>query len=92
MNRIAIDRLDLSLDGMDTTTAEAVRGELPGALKRTLARRLARAGATARVLDMARADLGTLNLPAHTSPRATAEAIAARLADWVTVRLDTPES
>ena len=91
MNRIAIDRLDLTLAGLDTATAEAVRGELPGALQRTLGRRLqrgmAQAGTAGRVLNLDGADLGTLDLPARAHPRATAEAIAARLADWLDVRL-----
>jgi hypothetical protein len=87
MNRIAIDRLDLSLGGMDSASAEAVRAELPRALRRTLARRLAHAGASGRVLDLAGADLGTLELPMRTSPRVAADAIAARLADWLDVRL-----
>lgn len=86
MNRIAIDRLNLSFGGLDAVAAEAVRAELPGALQRTLARRLAHAGASHRGLDMAAADLGTLDLPARTPPRAAAEAIAARLADWLDVQ------
>lgn len=90
MNRIAIDRFDLSLGTMDADAAEAVRGELPAALQRALARRLGHAGAAGRVLDLAGADLGTLQLPAHSSPRAAAEAIAARLADWVDLRLAEP--
>jgi hypothetical protein len=87
MNRIHIDRLDLSLGEMDGRSAETVRTALPGALQRTLARRLAAAGANARVLDLSGADLGTLDLPAHTDPHAAATAIAERLADWLDVRL-----
>jgi len=87
MNRIAIDRLDLTLSGLDNAAAEAVRSELPGALQRGLARRLASAGASSLVLDLAGADLGTLDLPARPDARAAAEAIAARLGDWVDQRL-----
>lgn len=89
MNRIAIDRLDLTLSGLDNAAAEAVRSELPAALHRMLARRLATAGASNLVLDLAGADLGTLDLPARPDPRAAADAIAMHLADWVDVRLST---
>jgi hypothetical protein len=87
MNRIAIDRFDLSLGGMDAPVAQAVRAELPGALKRSLARRLANAGTAGRTLELAVADLGTLELPAQAPPRVAAEAIAARLTDWLDVQL-----
>lgn len=90
MNRIVIDRLDLSLSGLDPQLAEAVQAALPGALQRTLARRLASAGAGAMSLQLASADLGTLDLPARGGALAAAEAIAARLGDWIDVRIAEP--
>jgi len=88
MNRIAIDRLDLTLTGIDAAAAQAVQAELPGALRRQLARRLATAGASQAVLDAAGADLGTLSLQPRQDPRAVADAIAARLSDWVDARTE----
>jgi hypothetical protein len=90
MNRIAIDRLDLSFAGLDGATAEAVRSALPAALAQALRRRLADAGPAGAVLDLAGADLGTLDLPARCDARAAAQAIAARLADWVATRAPAP--
>lgn len=91
MNRIAIHHLELSLSDIDPLLAEGVREALPGALEhlleRTLARRLASAGTGAVSLQIASADLGTLDLPARADAHAAAKAIAARLADWVDVRV-----
>lgn len=90
MNRLAIDRLDLSLAGFDAPAAEAVRGALPAALAQALRRRLADAGAAGVVLDLAGADLGTLDLSPRADAHAAAEAVAARLADWIAVRAVAP--
>lgn len=82
--RIAIDRLDLAFEGLDRRTAEAVQQHLPGALQRELSRRLARLGAGGvQALSLAGADLGTLDLPPRADARRAADAIAARLADWL---------
>lgn len=89
MNRIAIDRFDLGLSGIDPQLADAVRDALPGALQRLLARRLATAGNGAVTLQISTADLGTLDLPAGSNAHAAAEAIAAQLGDWIDVRLAT---
>jgi len=87
MNRIVIDRLDLSLTGIDPQGAKAVQEALPAALERTLARRLAAAGGAAVSLQFSSADLGTLSLPARGNALAAAEAIAARLGDWIDVQV-----
>lgn len=89
MNRIVIDRLDLSLSGLDPMLAQAVQDALPGALERTLARRLATGTLGSLTLQLSSADLGTLTLPARGGALAAAEAIAARLGDWVDVRVAT---
>ncbi len=94
MNRIRIDRLDLSFSGLARPAALAVEAALPGAIQSQLAQRLtqrlsrsgaAAAGALAR-LDAA--DLGTLDISTRQDPRAVADAIALRLADWLDTQLD----
>jgi hypothetical protein len=90
MNRVVIDRLDLSLAGLDPQLAQAVQEALPDVLQRTLSRRLATAAAGPVSLQLSSADLGTLTLPARAGALAAAEAIAARLGDWVEVRLAAP--
>lgn len=81
MNRIAIDRLDLSLDGLSEADAQQVRSELPGAVQRQMQQRLS--GSTAMRLDRSNADLGLLALPGALPPRAVADAIAVRFVDWL---------
>ncbi|MEO6276474.1 hypothetical protein [Roseateles sp.] len=81
MNRISIDRLDLSLDGLSEADAQQVRSELPGAMQRSLQRRMSES--IAMRLDRSSADLGVLSLPGALPPRAVADAIAARLTDWL---------
>jgi hypothetical protein len=87
MNRIAIDRLDLSLDGLSEADAQQVRGELPGAMQRKLQQRMP--GSTAMRLDRTQADLGVLALPGALPPRALADAIAARFVDWLETQAAT---
>ncbi len=85
MSRLLIDRLDIALDGVDAATAQALRRELPAALQR----RLASAGAWRQGAGLA--ELGTLSLPHGLPPRALADAIAARLGQWLQPDAATPE-
>lgn len=91
MNRIAIDRLELGLGVLPAAQAEAVKAALPDALQRHLDRRLATAGLAGRVLQLATADLGRLELPARTDAHGAAEAIALRLSDWIATQLAPQE-
>jgi hypothetical protein len=77
MNMLLVDQFDIALDDVDPATAEAVRRELPAALQRRLASAGGLRQATATV------DLGTMTLSRGLPPRALAEAIAARLGNWL---------
>ena len=99
MNRIHIDRLGLSFSGLALPAARAVEAALPGAIRSRLAQRLTQrmgqrmsregAGPAADVLArLQAADLGTLDVSARQDPRAVADAIALRLADWLDIQLD----
>jgi hypothetical protein len=104
MNRIHIDRLDLSFSGLALPAARAVEAALPGAIQSRLTQRLTQrmgqridqqigregAGPAADVLArLHAADLGTLDVSTRQDPRAMADAIALRLADWLDSQLDT---
>lgn len=96
MNRISIDRLDLSLTGLAARTAQGVQAALPGALQqqlqRRLAQRLARGGTAVAAARLGAADLGTLTVARRPDPQAIADAIAARLADWIDGQLDAADA
>lgn len=81
MNRIAIDRMNLSLDGFDAEAAQGVEHALPDVLSRRLERRLVH-GDSLR-LNLGNADLGALSVSNSQDPRVVAEAIASRFVDWL---------
>ncbi|MBE2243574.1 MAG: hypothetical protein IAE86_12520 [Burkholderiaceae bacterium] len=89
MSRIAIDRLDLTLEGMSEADAREVQRELPGAMQRSVQRALR--GQHAMRLDRTEADLGLIALPGALPARAVADAIAARFADWLGTQAATPQ-
>lgn len=81
MNRIAINRMNLSLDGFAVEVAQGVEQSLPEALSRRLEQRLVH-GDSLR-LALGNADLGALSVSTSQDPRVVAEAIASRLVDWL---------
>ncbi len=94
MSRIVIDRLELSCVGLEQPAAQAVEAALPAAIRRQvqqrLSRRLSRSGAGAAHAQWGAVDLGTLCVGARPDPRLLADAIAARLSDWISDRIDSP--
>jgi hypothetical protein len=92
MNRMRIDRVDLSFSGLGQATAHAVEAALPGAIQSRLAQRLtqrlSRHGVASALARLDAADLGTLDIGTRQDPRAVADAIALRLADWLDTQFD----
>jgi hypothetical protein len=92
MNRIRIDRVDLSFSGLGKPAAQAVEAALPAAppsrVAQRVTQRLGRLGVGAALARLDAADLGTLDVSARQDPRAVADTIALRLADWLDAQLD----